>query len=201
VRIFRIFEGSNEILRQMIGLTGLQTLGKELQPLARAAASPVAGLPTLLAWAPTLLRDRLRLAPAPADGDLRWAPPPLHAAARAVEGGAAALAAAARALVMRHGKAVIEQQLAVEKVADVVIDLTAATAAIARAAAALAARAPAAEDEAALASLFAEEARLRIAANIAGLTGAHRRLDELKDGAARRLLQAGAYTPAHPTGM
>jgi len=71
VRIFRIFEGSNEILRQMIGLTGLQTLGKELQPLSRAAASPVAGLPTLLAWAPTLLRDRLRLAPAPADGDLR----------------------------------------------------------------------------------------------------------------------------------
>jgi hypothetical protein len=62
-------------------------------------------------------------------------------------------------------------------------------------------RAPAAENEAALASLFAEEARLRIAANIAGLTGAHRRLDELKDGAARRLLQAGAYTPAHPTGM
>ena len=42
VRIFRIFEGTNEILRQMIGLTGLQTLGKELEPLAAAAKAPAA---------------------------------------------------------------------------------------------------------------------------------------------------------------
>lgn len=202
VRIFRIFEGTNEILRQMIGLTGLQSLGKELEPLARAAKSPLSGLSTLLLWAPTLARDRLGLAPVHAAGEgLAWAPAPLRAAAQGIEDGAAAFAAAARVLAMRHGKKVIEQQLHVAKVADVVIDLTAATAAIARATAALAARAPAADAEVALANLYAEEARLRIAANIAGVTGKHSRLNALKEGAAAALLKAQAYTPEHPTGF
>ena len=202
MRIFRIFEGSNEILRQMIGLTGLQTLGKELEPLARAAAHPLTGLHTLLTWAPTLARDRLRLAPARATGGgLSWAPPALRGAAQAVEDGAAAFAAAARVLVMRHGKKVIEQQLHVAKIADVVIDLTAATAAIARATAAVAAKAPAADAEVALANLYAEDARIRIAANIAGVTGALKRRNALADDVAAKLIKAQAYTPEHPTGL
>jgi len=104
-------------------------------------------------------------------------------------------------LVMRHGKKVIEQQLHVAKIADVVIDLTAATAAIARATAAVAAKAPAADAEVALANLYAEDARIRIAANIAGVTGALKRRNALADDVAAKLIKAQAYTPEHPTGL
>ena len=48
LRIFRIFEGTNDILRLMIGLQGLQYTGQALAPVAAAAKSPLSGAPTLL---------------------------------------------------------------------------------------------------------------------------------------------------------
>ena len=37
LRIFRIFEGTNDILRLMIGLQGLQYTGQEMKPVAEAS--------------------------------------------------------------------------------------------------------------------------------------------------------------------
>ena len=36
LRIFRIFEGTNDILRLMVGLSGLQSVGDELKPVVDA---------------------------------------------------------------------------------------------------------------------------------------------------------------------
>ena len=36
LRIFRIFEGTNDILRLMIGLSGLQNVGDELKPVVES---------------------------------------------------------------------------------------------------------------------------------------------------------------------
>lgn len=48
LRIFRIFEGTNDILRLMVGLQGLQYTGQQLAPIAKAAKSPIANAPTLI---------------------------------------------------------------------------------------------------------------------------------------------------------
>lgn len=52
LRIFRIFEGTNDILRLMIGLQGLQYTGQQMAPVAQAAKNvkknPFAAAPTLL---------------------------------------------------------------------------------------------------------------------------------------------------------
>ena len=59
LRIFRIFEGTNDILRFFLALTGFQHKGKELAPLAAAAKSPLANLPTLLSFKTSSSTKRL----------------------------------------------------------------------------------------------------------------------------------------------
>ena len=52
LRIFRIFEGTNDILRLMIGLQGLQYTGQELTPVSDAVKnlkkSPISSSSTLI---------------------------------------------------------------------------------------------------------------------------------------------------------
>lgn len=198
LRIFRIFEGTNDILRQMIGLTGIQSLGKELEPLAKAAKSPLTNIPVLLPYALAQLKAKAGIFDKPS---LDWAPAQLRPAADVIETATGQFAHAVQALTIKHGKKVLERQLDVAKVADIIIDLTAATAAVSRAATSLKAGAATAEHEVALANLFAEDAKHRLAANIRGMSGGHKRLNELKNSVAKQLLDAGAYTPTHPTGI
>lgn len=182
----------------MIGLTGIQSLGKELEPLAKAAKSPLTNIPVLLPYAIAQLKAKAGIFDKPS---LDWAPAQLRPAADVIESATGQFAHAVQALTIKHGKKVLERQLDVAKVADIIIDLTAATAAVSRAATSLKAGAATAEHEVALANLFAEDAKHRLAANIRGMSGGHKRLNELKNSVAKQLLDAGAYTPTHPTGI
>lgn len=182
----------------MIGLTGIQTLGKELEPLAKAAKSPLTNLSVILPYAISELKAKAGIFDKPS---LDWAPAQLRPAADVIETATGQFAHAVRAATVKHGKKMMERQLDVAKVADIIIDLTAATAAVSRAATSLKNGAPSAEHEVMLANLFAEDAKHRLAANIRGMSGSHKRLNELKNTVAKQLLDAGAYTPPHPTGI
>merc|ERR1719394_1942065 len=48
LRIFRIFEGTNDILRLFIALTGIQYAGSSLKELQKALANPAANLGLLV---------------------------------------------------------------------------------------------------------------------------------------------------------
>lgn len=48
LRIFRIFEGTNDILRLFIALTGIQYAGGHLKELQRAFKNPAANLSVIL---------------------------------------------------------------------------------------------------------------------------------------------------------
>ena len=92
-------------------------LGKELEPLSRASKAPLSNLGVLLPFGLKRLQERVGMLDKPSIG---WAPAPLRPAADAIESAIGAFAAAARDLVIKHGKGILEQQLHVEKVADVV---------------------------------------------------------------------------------
>ena len=48
LRIFRIFEGTNDILRLFVSLTGIQYAGAELMELQKAMKNPLGNLNVLL---------------------------------------------------------------------------------------------------------------------------------------------------------
>lgn len=48
LRIFRIFEGSNDILRLFVALSGIQYAGGHLKEIQKAFKSPVANLGTIV---------------------------------------------------------------------------------------------------------------------------------------------------------
>ena len=71
LRIFRIFEGTNDILRLFIALTGLQSLGKQLEPISKAMKNPFANLGTIAPVALGMAKARMGMPDRPS---LSWAP-------------------------------------------------------------------------------------------------------------------------------
>ena len=192
LRIFRIFEGTNDVLRLLIAGQGLGTRGRTLR------GSPLAAAGAWLGLKPAAPRLGVEL------------PAPLQAAGRAVEEGVGAFSAACSALLLKHGKKIEHEQLLLEKVADVCIDLTVATATLSRAAAraadtGAAASGPAsAAEEMAMAALFCAEADLRVRANIEALRAAAAGRDTvgaLKLEVARAVRKENSYRALHPTGV
>lgn len=201
LRIFRIFEGTNDILRLYVALNGMQEAGKQLKPLQDALKSPLQNLGALFPAAVSIARARAGVPEMPT---LAWAPSSLRPAAGAIEEGAAGLGSAVREALFKHGKKIVDQQLILERAASAAIDLTAATAAVARATRAVQNKSPTADLEVSLANCFALDAAGRIRTNIQGLNPNSRsntELDRLRRDVASALLDREAYPAAHPLGF
>ena len=194
LRIFRIFEGTNDILRLLVAGQGLGSLGRKLR------SAPISTLLTKIGLGPAKPRFGA--------GGSAALPAPLRAAAGAVEECTAGFGAACTALLLKHGKAIADQQLLLEKVANVAIDLTVSAAVLSRAATRAAAgpaveAAATAEEEVAMAQLFCAEADLRVRANLVALRAAADGGDTvgaLKRTVAQAVLKENSYRALHPTG-
>ena len=198
LRIFRIFEGSNDILRLFIALTGLQSLGAELKPLQAAMKNPLGNLGTLL---PAVVEMGKARAGMPSKPELAWAAPALRPGAQAVEGATAAFGAACKELLMKHGKGIIEQQLHLSRVADCIIDLSTATAALSRATKAVNEGSATAEHEVALANAWAAQATRRVHENVGAFSGARAVEDKAVHAIAEAVFAAGGPATTHPLGI
>jgi len=125
-RINLIFEGTNEILRALIALTGLQQPGERLKELGKAFRDPlhsigaigsyVAGRAKRQAGHPTFTR----------------AHPALSDEAESVAAMIRSLGSAVDTMLRTHGKAVIERQLLQQRLANIAIDVYLSTAVLSR---------------------------------------------------------------------
>lgn len=110
---------------------------------------------------------------------------------------------ACRGTLMRYGKTIIEQQLVLERVADVAIDLTASSACIARATKAIKESSATADHEAQIANLFVAEAGQRMKANLAAINGSggQNTINKLKYSVADKVFESAGYSAKHPIGF
>ncbi len=159
-RINMIFEGTNEILRVLVALSGMRDVAEDLKEVGRALRAPLSSLGILSDYAARKIRgvmpERLtmiapELAP---EGEIvakyaRWA------------GGAV------ETLLKKYGKGVIEKEYQQERLANVAIDLYASLAVLSRATAAIArSGAEKAGEEVRVAQAFVQGAKYRMVGHL-----------------------------------
>jgi acyl-CoA dehydrogenase family protein 9 len=192
-RINRIFEGTNEILRLFIALAAMNDVAEELKDLGESMrdvlADPIKGFGLLSEYAKR--RASLATGLGRPKGRFTLLAPSLADEARQFEEQARALAVAADRILRRHGKGIVDAQLACRRLADATIDLFALAAVLARVSTRIEDHGEAAAaTEREILRVFARQARRRVGAALAAL-------DDNEDGGvealANHVLEAGRY--------
>jgi alkylation response protein AidB-like acyl-CoA dehydrogenase len=166
-RILSIFEGTNEILRLYVALSGLKDVGASLGGLKSALShifdDPIKGFGVLSGYASRRARQTTGLG---IDRILTQLSPDLRKAATIYEKSVVELANASDALLKKYGKGIADQQHQLKRLADIAIDLYVGLCALSRAASLEKTDARHGAQAASIAYVFAKQARRRIARNV-----------------------------------
>lgn len=198
LRIFRIFEGTNEILRLFMALTGSQGAGEHLKNVQKALGSPFNNT--------ELLKEELlvrlhRMTKKP-NVQLEGVHPQLAEAGASIERLTLAFGDAVDKLLIKHGKKIIHEQLPMKRVADALIDLFSMAVVVSRASSSLTRDLPTKDHERLLALSFCKLAERRVAANLAdALGGSTRNVDKMLFEIADAVCNNGGYVAPHPLGF
>jgi acyl-CoA dehydrogenase family protein 9 len=185
-RINLIFEGTNEILRCFIALSGMQGPGKELVEVAKAMREPIKGFGLLSDFAIRKARSAL------GRERLTKHHPLLNREAVIFEEYTQELAKNVDKVLRKHGKNIAEMQYTQKRVADVAIDLYGIAAVLSRTTRALERRGEeGARRESDLCSIFVASAEHRLKANIEAF---EKNDDELRKAVASKTYGDGGYS-------
>ncbi|NXU97440.1 ACAD9 dehydrogenase, partial [Cettia cetti] len=197
-RILLIFEGTNEILRMYIALTGMQHAGKILTDKIKAIRKGNMGV--ALGEFLTRVQDTLgRKVNLGLVGDRGVVHPSLQESAKKLEENVYYFGTTVRGLLSRFGKTIVEEQLVLKRVADVVINLYAMTAAISRASRSISIGLRNHDHEVLLTNIFCTEAYFKNNYAMAQLEKyAEENLDDSIKKAAKQILEKRAYICSHP---
>ena len=191
-RIMLIFEGTNEILRALIALSGLQQPGEQLKELGKAFRAPLRSLGAIGSYLGGRVKRQL------VKPDFARVHEALKDEAEMVATCVQDLALAVEKLLMEHGKDVIERQFHQERLANAAIDIFLSTATLSRATWAIG---KVGSVDKAAADL--DNARIFIAMAMRRTRRALRALERNQDarlkGLAERALESGSLTVDTPT--
>lgn len=169
-RILSIFEGTNEILRLYVALSGLKDLGGSLAELKHAVGSifnhPIKGFGVLSGYAGRRIRQTTGVG---IDRIVKTLTPELREAAEIYERSVVELANTSDQVLKKYGKRIADEQYALERLGNIAIDLFVGLCALSRAAALKDADAADAAHASQLAVVFARQARRRIVGNLKAL--------------------------------
>lgn len=128
-RITRIFEGTNEVLRLFVGLSGMQEPGERLRELGAALRNPIRQIGLLTDYA----ADRFRLATRRGEPDIGGGVDPrLERHFEYLASHTRDLRLATERAITRHGAGIVERQFLVARLADMAIELYVRAATLAR---------------------------------------------------------------------
>ena len=190
-RILSIFEGTNEVLRLYIALSGLKELGKSFGDLKAAVDDifnhPIKGFGVLADYAEKRLTHATGVG---RDKILGKIPAALREATSTYEKYTVELAKAADFLLRKYGKSIAGRQQMLKRVADMAIDLFVGLCVLSRATALAAEPGEEGRQAVAVAHTFARQAKRRLANNVRRI---ERNEDEHADLLAGFILDKGRY--------
>jgi alkylation response protein AidB-like acyl-CoA dehydrogenase len=190
-RILTIFEGTNEVLRLYIALSGLKDVGKSLSELKVAVDaifnSPIKGFGVLTDYAEKRLTHATGVG---RDKILRPIPASLREAAAIYEKYTVELAKASDYLLRKHGKSIASRQHALRRVADIAVDLFVGLCVLSRAANLAAQPGQPGEQAVGIAQVFAQQAKRRMAQQVRRISSNE---DEEMNRLAGFMLERGSY--------
>ncbi|XP_047241074.1 very long-chain specific acyl-CoA dehydrogenase, mitochondrial isoform X2 [Girardinichthys multiradiatus] len=200
LRIFRIFEGTNDILRLFVALNGFQNAGNHLKSLQKALKNPIgnagllageitkrakrtAGLSTGLTLQGSIHPELSQ------SGDL---------AVKAIE----QFGAVNEELLVKHGKKIIDEQFVLKRVADCAIDLYAMVVVLSRASRSLSQSHASAQHEKMLCDTWCLEAHHRVMQDIKLLrSGQSKQLFNNMRSISAAVVENGGVVSPHPLGF
>ncbi len=184
-RINLIFEGTNEILRCFVALSGMQGPGRELADVVRAMREPIKGFGLLSEFAIRKARSAL------GRERMHRVHPLLNKETVQFEEATVELARNVEKVLRKHGKEIAEMQYTQRRLADLAIDLYAMAACLSRTSRAIEKKGEdGARREIELTTAFCGHAAERIAQNVKAF---ERNDDELLKSIAGRTYADGGY--------
>jgi acyl-CoA dehydrogenase family protein 9 len=191
-RVNTIFEGTNEILRVLVALSGARDLAGDLQEVARALKTPLNNLGVLSEFVGRKIRGYV------APERLESVAPELAAEAELLTRYARSFGTAAETFVMKFGKGLIERQHQQERLASVAIDLYVSLAAISRASGAARKGGDRGAAEIRLAQAFVQAAKYRIVGELKEMEkNRDRERSAERDGKRNRIADAACDAPGY----
>ncbi|XP_055902631.1 very long-chain specific acyl-CoA dehydrogenase, mitochondrial [Eupeodes corollae] len=195
LRIFRIFEGTNDILRLFVALTGIQYAGSHLKELQRAFKNPTANLGLIFKESSRRAARTVGLG----GTDLnQFVYPELQPYAKQTAECVDLFGQTVESLLIKYGKNIVNEQFILTRLADAAIDIYASVVTQSRATRAANMNLPTAEHELMLTKAWALEASDRCRKNLAKTTsGEHLELYRKMSNIAKTVCDNGCVHTTH----
>lgn len=198
IRIFRIFEGTNDILRLFIALQGMNYAGKHLKELQKKVQSLDFG--TILTESKKRIGRQIGIQNVPSLS--QNVPSQLTNSANLAAKAVVDFGQTVESVLVKYGKRITDEQYVVNRIAQSTIDIFGMFVVLSRAARSINANSTTGEHEAALANLFCYEASKRLNQNLKdALDPKFVESTKLMVKIAKDLGQHGHTVPSHPLGF
>lgn len=198
LRIFRIFEGSNDILRLFISLTGLQYAGKHLREIEKSVKSGSLG--TLFFEGTKRTMRIVGMSTVSSIGNEVHSD--LSTSADQLSKCVSEFGGASEKLLTQYRKNIIHEQFILQRLANAAIDIYGMAAVLSRASRSLSLNFPGAKHEALLTTTFCQQAYSRTKVNLASLfDSTELKVDSSMSSVAKEITKNGGVVATHPLNL
>lgn len=197
LRIFRIFEGTNDILRLFIALTGSQYAGGHLKELQKAMMNPVGNLGMIMEFGTKKMKRAVGLSSGPSLDS--YVSPKLKESAALLSRSMEQFDASISYLLIKYGKNIIHEQFLLNRVANSAIDIYACMCVLSRASRTDRLGLATAEHEINMVRVICNDASDRISAALSSIRAENKlKSYDLMRSISNQVCEAGGVVQAHP---